>query len=406
MERRDLSKLYAKDWGAFLTLQDILDHLSKMLNLSNNTNGTFPLTHPSSAWTTAGNGTSGTVFVLPDDAKIVFYVLQCFFVVFGLVGNVLVILSVRCNIHMKKSISNFFITNLAIADIGVLLVGHTFILGLEIREFHWPFGEFACQVLYPLSDAFYGVSIWSIVAISFHRYRGIVHTMHAQLSKKKARVMLIATWLFSVILITLPLWIFMDLEPLYNAKTCNVRWPNNESSTAYNIYLGTFFYFLPLALILYFYLRIRLSLKRSSGFHRKMTKSSSQSALRDDFAKRIRRNAKALRVLMPVVVVFFITMLPFTVFRLLLAFANMSSFPYTRILFFGSFIAVLANSSANPVIYTIVSPDFRRSFIRFLGMKRCARGGTLSLRQKKWSPNVSEYFTAQSNMLKSTKEDH
>ena len=117
----------------------------------------------------AQNGSYAEQFVFPLYAEVLFYIVQCILVVFGLVGNVLVILSVRRNPHMKKSISNLFIQNLAIADIGVLTISHTFILGLEIKNFIWPFGEFCCRVIYPLSDSFYGVSILSIVAISFHR---------------------------------------------------------------------------------------------------------------------------------------------------------------------------------------------------------------------------------------------
>lgn len=339
----------------------------------------------------------------------IFYVLQCVLVGFGLIGNVLVVLSVRTNSQLKKSISNLFIMNLAIADIAILVVSHTFILGLEIREFAWPFGEFACRALYPLSDSFFGVSIWSIVAISFHRYRGIVHTMGTQLSAKRSRVILVVTWLASVLLITLPLWVYMHLDG--PTETCLTNWPNRASFMFYNVSLNIFFYFLPLALILYFYYHIRISLKQSSGFHRRMTLSSSQSALRDDIAKRIRGNAKALRVLTPVVIVFFVTMLPFTIFRLLLAFAfaEMSNFPYTRITFFSCNIMVLANSSANPVIYTIVSPEFRRSFMRFLGMKRFAtQNGSFSKWRKKYSMSGSECLapTQNSNLKKATKQEY
>ena len=117
----------------------------------------------------AQNGSLTQQFLFPYYAEVLFYIIQCILVVFGLLGNVLVILSVRRNPHMKKSISNLFIQNLAIADIGVLTLSHTFILGLEIKNFVWPFGEFFCRVIYPLSDSFYGVSIMSIVAISFHR---------------------------------------------------------------------------------------------------------------------------------------------------------------------------------------------------------------------------------------------
>ena len=115
------------------------------------------------------NGSFTEQYVFPFYAEVCFYIIQCILSVLGLFGNILVILSVRRNPHMKKSISNLFIQNLAIADVGVLAISHTFILGLEIKNFVWPFGEFCCRVMFPFSDSLYGVSIWTIVAISFHR---------------------------------------------------------------------------------------------------------------------------------------------------------------------------------------------------------------------------------------------
>ena len=338
------------------------------------------------------NRTFTEQYAFPFYAKVLFYIIQCILSVLGLFGNILVILSVRRNPHMKKSISNLFIQNLAVADVGVLAISHTFVLGLEIKDFVWPFGEFCCRVIYPFSDSFYGVSIWSIVAISFHRYRGIAHIMRIQLSRKKAHFILAAAWLLPVIIISLPLWIFMRLIPAY--QLCDVIWPSHGSRLAYFIILNFLFYVLPLAMIVYFYLRIRVALKASSGFHRQMTKSSSKSALRDDLTKQIQRNAKALRVLTPVVVVFFATMLPFTAFRLAFVFTDMSRFRYTRTLFFASIISVLANSSANPLIYTIVSPEFRRSFMEFLGLKKCLKGNQNSaMRKSMLSRKTSEYFS-------------
>jgi hypothetical protein len=220
--------------------------------------------------------------------------------------------------------------------------------------------------------------------------------MHTQLSRKNARLILVAAWLLPIIVISLPLWIFMKLLPGINL--CDVAWPNHDSHIAYFIILNLLFYVLPLALIVYYYLRIRVSLKASSGFHRQMTKSSSQSALRDDLTKQIQRNAKALRVLTPVVVVFFVTMLPFTAFRLAFVFTNMAHFRYTRTLFFASIISVLANSSANPLIYTIVSPEFRRSFMHFLGLKkRLSRDGNSTMRRSMLSRKTSEYFGTLNN---------
>ena len=214
--------------------------------------------------------------------------------------------------------------------------------------------------------------------------------MDSQLSKSKARFILLCAWLIPVIIISLPLWIYMRLIP--NDQVCDVIWPNQNSNIAYFITLNLLFYVMPLALIVYYYMRIRVSLKASSGFHRQMRKTSSRSALRGDLTKQIQRNAKALRVLTPVVIVFFVTMLPFSAFRLALVFADMSRFRYTRTLFFASIISVLGNSSANPLIYTIVSPEFRRSFMHFLGLKKgLRREGTSTFERKMLAPKNTEY---------------
>ena len=108
-------------------------------------------------------------FLFPYSVEVLLYVVQCILVVFGIFGNFLVILSVCCNSRIKRSTSNLFILNLAVADIGVLILSHSFILGLEINNFAWPFGKVSCEYIYPFSDSFFGVSIWTILAISYYR---------------------------------------------------------------------------------------------------------------------------------------------------------------------------------------------------------------------------------------------
>ncbi len=88
--------------------------------------------------------------------------------------------------------------------------------------------------------------------------------MRTQLSRKKARFILVAIWLLPIVIISLPLWIYMRLIP--NIQLCDVVWPNHNSHIAYFIILNFLFYVLPLAMIVYYYLRIRVALKASSGF--------------------------------------------------------------------------------------------------------------------------------------------
>jgi hypothetical protein len=87
---------------------------------------------------------------------------------FGVLGNIAVIIAiVRC--PFMRTVTNVFICNLAVADLGVLLVSFPFAVVKEQTLLHWPLGKALCQVAYPLSEVFIGVSVWSIAFISVDR---------------------------------------------------------------------------------------------------------------------------------------------------------------------------------------------------------------------------------------------
>lgn len=72
--------------------------------------------------------------------------LEVLIALFGVVGNVLVT-AVICRMGKKKKPVDLYLLNLAIADLGFLLL--TFPLGVikEKLPFSWPLGEFACLYL-------------------------------------------------------------------------------------------------------------------------------------------------------------------------------------------------------------------------------------------------------------------
>ena len=88
---------------------------------------------------------------------------------FGVIGNFLVVIVIS-RLGKKKQPTDFYVQNLAIADLGILTF--TFSLGVikEKAPFNWPFVEFACRYLYAVAEIFYGVSVWfiAIIAIESH----------------------------------------------------------------------------------------------------------------------------------------------------------------------------------------------------------------------------------------------
>ena len=305
-------------------------------------------------------------YIEPFPLQLVRFILDAVIFLFGVLGNGLVcVVIIRENLF--RSLAYCLIFNLAVSDLGVILFSLPFGV-LRTEDIPWPFGEFGCKVLYPLSDIFHGVSIASITAIAVFRYRGIIsgHSMSQKTAVKKAKIVILLIWLFSFILFVLPLLFVMAYGHDSRGEVYCLPWfPDVLYFKLYQAETVLLTYLLPLGIILFTYLRIRSRLHESIALHSKIRRESrstttSQRGSRTQSASD--RNFKALRVLTPVVVVFAVTMLPYNVFRVIDIFLNTSRFEYLLLFFKICILFFVCNSSANPLIYALFSEEFRKAF--------------------------------------------
>ena len=77
---------------------------------------------------------------------------------------------------------------------------------------------------------------------------------------------------------------------------------------------------------------------------------------------RVVQNRRAMKLLTPVVVVFVVCMAPVNVYSVLTCFTKIRNFILLRF----NLLLLVANSSVNPIIYSIVNTEFRRGFARLL----------------------------------------
>ena len=105
-------------------------------------------THNISQLTTTVNTSSNftTPYVIDEPAALKWTRLFAYGVVFlvGVIGNLLVILAIR-EPHMR-SVTNLFITNLAISDLIVSLVNTPFVV-FHAHLGYWPFGSVLCKII-------------------------------------------------------------------------------------------------------------------------------------------------------------------------------------------------------------------------------------------------------------------
>lgn len=85
----------------------------------------------------------------------------------AIIGNCVVIWIVLAHERMR-TVTNFFIVNLAISDIGISIFNSVFNYIFLLRS-HWPFGLAYCKICQFLANLFICVSVLTFVAIALDR---------------------------------------------------------------------------------------------------------------------------------------------------------------------------------------------------------------------------------------------
>lgn len=180
------------------------------------------------------------------------------FIVFAIAGNILVILSVVCNRHLRTP-TNYFIINLAIADLllstTVLPVSAT----LEILNY-WVFGRIFCDIWAAVDVLCCTASIMSLCVISIDRYIGVSYPLQYPgiVTEKRALLAMLGVWALSVVISIGPLFGWKQ-PPSENDMECPIT---EEPFYALFSSLGSFY--IPLVVILAMYCRVYIVAKRTT----------------------------------------------------------------------------------------------------------------------------------------------
>ncbi|XP_023684890.1 orexin receptor type 2 isoform X1 [Paramormyrops kingsleyae] len=335
-------------------------------------------------------------------ALIVGYIIV-FFV--SLTGNTLVCIAVWKNRHMR-TVTNYFIVNLAFADILVTITCLPASLVVDITE-TWFFGETLCKVLPYLQTISVCVSVLTLSFVAQDRWYAICHPLMFKSTPRRARKSIALIWILSCI-IMVPQAVVMEttsLLPELSNKTslftvCDEHWGDEIYAKMYHTCFFIVIYFAPLCLMVLAYIQIFHKLwyhqiPGSSSILQRKWQSLQCSAQAGGAAelfkvrsstvsaeiKQIHCRRKTARMLMVVLLVFALCYLPISVLnvmkRVFGAFKNTNSRETVYACFTFSHWLIYANSAANPIIYNFLSGKFRGEFkaafsCHYLG-KECSR---------------------------------
>lgn len=281
-----------------------------------------------------------------------------FILTLGVVGNIYIILTVWCRKGMSSTI-NLFIVNLAFSDLGILMIS----LPAEyIKEyFAWPFNKLTCQIFSPLNEVFFCVSILTLTVITIERFRVICRPFKPRLNEREAKIVILIVWLVSYLTVGFPMSFLMVVEEIANYRKCLPMWPSDLHRRLHTCFIASLI-IVPLFITATGYAAIVKSMRKQSARIRARANSicSATDTFRSDMFL-LQQNTKLIKMLLLIVVVFWICMLPLTLLALAIEFGSID--PTTKTvagLYTFSIALFFSNSAFNPIAVYIMSSELRK----------------------------------------------
>ncbi|CAG0879121.1 unnamed protein product [Darwinula stevensoni] len=282
-------------------------------------------------------------------------------------GNLIVIWIVLAHRRMR-TVTNYFIVNLAVADtiVSTLNVIFSFVYMLNS---HWPFGWTYCKICQFVAVLSVAGSVFTLVAIALDRFTAIMKPLKPRMGRKATLGVIVLIWTMASI-VSLPMFIFATTTTLHYQNgdmrvLCYTVWPDGASAPSYHEYIYNVVfmvvtYFLPIAVMIYTYSRVGMELWGSQAIGEATQRQN----------ETIHSKRKVVKMMIFIVLAFAICWLPYHVYFIVISVdPGINDLPYIQELYLAIYWLAMSNSMYNPMIYCWRNQRFRRGFkivFRFL----------------------------------------
>lgn len=157
--------------------------------------------------------------------QLIFSILYIIIFFMGMYGNFLVCFVVLRNKTMQ-TVTNFFITNLALADMLLCLFCVTLTPTYTILQ-KWIFGEFLCHTVAFLQCFCVYLSTLTLTSIAIDRFFVIVYPFRPRMKVYTCLLILLLIWISSCLL-TAPYGYYMEVKNHEETLICDEDWPTED----------------------------------------------------------------------------------------------------------------------------------------------------------------------------------
>ncbi|XP_044743977.1 tachykinin-like peptides receptor 99D, partial [Chrysoperla carnea] len=312
------------------------------------------------------NGANETLinsYILPWWRQVIWSILYSVMVIVATGGNLIVIWIVLAHKRMR-TVTNYFIVNLSIADTMVSTLNVTFNYTYMLNS-HWPFGRLYCKIAQFVAILSISASVFTLMAISIDRYMAIMKPLKPRMGRRTTLCIAVAIWIGSIALSCPNLLYFTTFEFKLDEHSsriiCYSEWPDGPTNLSYmeyvyNVAFMILTYFLPIGSMSYTYARVGLELWGSQSIG-----ECTQRQLENIKSKR-----RVVKMMIVVVLIFAVCWLPFHLYFIIISYyPDITTSQYVQEIYLAIYWLAMSNSMYNPIIYCWMNSRFRRGFKQF-----------------------------------------
>ncbi|XP_039970274.1 tachykinin-like peptides receptor 99D isoform X1 [Bactrocera tryoni] len=301
-------------------------------------------------------------FILPWWRQVLWSILFGGMVLVATGGNLIVVWVVMTTKRMR-TVTNYFIVNLSIADAMVSSLNVTFNY-IYMLDNDWPFGELYCKISQFIATLSISASVFTLMAISIDRYVAIMKPLKPRMSKRCNLGIAAFIWIASIAISCPMLFFFTTGEVELKDGTrivCYAEWPDgptnhSQQENVYNIVFMILTYILPIISMTVTYSRVGIELWGS--------KTIGEYTPRQ--VENVRSKRRVVKMMMVVVLIFAVCWLPFHIYFIVTScYPALTQTPFIQEVYLGIYWLAMSNSMYNPIIYCWMNSRFRYGFKRF-----------------------------------------
>ncbi|VDN00749.1 unnamed protein product [Thelazia callipaeda] len=323
-------------------------------------------------------------------------------------GNLLVCIAILYDRNLRRQHENLFLVSLAVSDLLVSVLVMSFAAANDILGY-WPFGRLYCQLWICFDITCTTASILNLCAIALHRFLYISRPL-VYVRRRKICIVIIFVWLISASIGCTQIILELAQRHEESNKANESTYINYDSSQLicelrlkplYALGSSMCSFFTPATMMVLLYTRLYLFARKHAKLMRTQLEQTSNFAVIPVTAETIQQNAstgfmqkfiicnchrndsvvskraksknllsqvsvndqKARFTLGVIMGTFLVCWLPFFIVNVVRSFSPglISEPQFEAVTWLG-----YANSTANPIIYTILNRDFRITFKKIL----------------------------------------